>query len=368
MINVFKPDIWDEEIEAVTEVLRSGWVAMWPKVEEFEKKFAEYIWTKYALATNSCTAALHLALSVCEIENQEIITTPMTFVSTNHAILYNNWIPVFTDIEKDTLNIDVSKIEKNITNNTKAIILVHYWGHACDTDKVLELAQKHNLKVVEDCAHSTWWKYKWKMLWSIWDLGCFSFHWVKNMTTWDGWMVTTNNKEYYEKIKKLRWVWMDNDTFSREKSEWYNWYFNIDCLWYKYHMNDISAAIWIEQLKKVNNMNKRRKEITEKYNKELNNIKWLELPVIKDYADSANHNYVIKINCRNELNKYLAWKWISTWVHYIPNNHYEMYKKYWKPTPISDNVWTKILSLPIYPALKESEQDIIINEIKSFIN
>jgi len=368
MINVFKPNIWEEEIQAVTEVLKSGWVAMWPKVEEFEKNFAEYVWVKYALAMNSCTAALHLALNVCEVEGKEIITTPMTFVSTNHAILYNRWIPVFTDIERDTLNINIKEIEKNITSNTKAIMLVHFWGHACNIDEVLELAKKYNLKVIEDCAHSTWWKYKWKMLWSMWDLGCFSFHGVKNMTTWDGWMITTNNKEYYDKLKKLRWVWMDKDTFDREKSDGYSWYYNIDCLGYKYHMNDIAAAIWVEQLKKVDAMNSRRREISEKYTLELNNINLLELPVMKDYASSSNHNYVIKTEYRNELNEYLAWKGISTGVHYIPNNHYNMYKGYWKDTPITEEVWTQLLSLPIYPTLTHSEQDEVINEIKNFIS
>lgn len=368
MINVFKPNIWDEEINAVTEVLKSGWVAMWPKVTKFEDDFSNYVWSDYSLAMNSATAALHLALMVLWIEKKEVITTAMTFVSTNHAILYNNWIPVFTDIERDTLNISPEEIEKNITKNTKAIMVVHYWGHSCDMDKIMAIAKKYNLKVVEDCAHAAWAKYKWKMLWTIWDIGTFSFHWVKNMTCWDGGMLVTNNKEYYEKIKKLRWVWMDKDTFDRENGKWYSWYYDIDCLGYKYHMNDIAAAIWIEQLKKLDWMNARRREISERYNKELSWINWLELPVMKDYTDSSNHNYVVKCDYRNELNEFLAWKWISTWVHYIPNNHYDMYKKYWNDTPITEEVWTKLLSLPVYPTMTDKELDIVIDEIKNFMN
>lgn len=368
MINVFKPNLWQEEINAVTEVLKSWWVAMWPKVSEFENNFSAYLWWEhYSLAMNSATAALHLAFAVLWIEKKEVITTAMTFVSTNHAILYSQWIPVFTDIERNTLNIDPNEIEKNITKNTKAIIVVHYGWHACDMDAIMTIAKKYNLYVIEDCAHAAWWEYKGKKLWTIGDIGTFSFHGVKNMTTWDGWMLVTKNKEWYEKIKKLRWVWMDKDTFDRENSNSYSWYYNIDCLWYKYHMNDINAAIWIEQLKKLDQMNKRRREITEIYNKELSDLKWIELPIMKDYSNNANHNYVIKTSYRNELNSYLSNFDISTWVHYIPNNHYEMYKSFGNNTPITEEVWTKLLTLPLYPTLTNEEVYFVVEKIKSFI-
>lgn len=366
MISVFKPYLWEEEINAVAEVLRSWWVAMWPKVEEFEKRFAEYIGVDYALAMNSATAALHLAAMVCDIEWKEVITTPMTFVSSNHAILYNRGIPVFTDIERDTLNISVTEIEKNITPSTRAIIPVHYGGHACDMDAIMEIARKYNLKVIEDCAHATWGKYKWKSLGTIGDIWCFSFHWVKNMTTWDGGMVVTNNKEYYEKIRKLRWVGMDKDTHDREKWGEYSWYYNIDCLGYKYHMNDINAAIGLEQLKKLSFTNGRRKEITQMYNEWLKNIDWIELPVLREYAESAHHNYVIKTPYRNELNQYLAKLEISTGVHYIPNNFYEMYKIYGNATPITHEVWEKVLTLPLYPSLTDDDVALVINSIRKF--
>lgn len=366
MINVFKPYLWDEEINAVAEVMRSGWVAMGPKVEEFEKRFAEYVGSEYALAMNSATAALHLAAIVCDLEGKEVITTPMTFVSSNHAILYNQGIPVFTDIERDTLNISASEIAKNITPKTWAIIPVHYGWQSCDMDAIMELARKHNLKVIEDCAHATGGKYKWKMLGTIGDMWCFSFHGVKNITTGDGGMLVTNNKEYYEKIKKLRWVGMDKDTHDREKGGQYAWYYNIDCLGYKYHMNDINAAIWIEQLKKLPFTNGRRKQITEMYNEWLKGIDWIELPVLRDYAESAHHNYVIKTPYRNELNEYLAKLEISTGVHYIPNNFYDMYKQYGNPTPIAHEVWEKVLTLPLYPSLSDEDVALVIASIRKF--
>ncbi|MBU0899803.1 DegT/DnrJ/EryC1/StrS family aminotransferase, partial [bacterium] len=160
MIPVFKPSFNDEELEALKEPFKSGWIGLGPITTEFEKKFANYIGVKYAVATNSCTASLHLALRLMEIENYEVITTPMTFVSTNHAILYNNGIPVFTDIYSDTLNINVDEIKKNITNKTKAIITVHYGGHSCDMDLILEIAKKYDLKVIEDVAHGCGGEYK----------------------------------------------------------------------------------------------------------------------------------------------------------------------------------------------------------------
>ena len=293
------------------------------------------------------------------VTNPELVTACFLSPSADETTLRLLWsAPIFHTTVHDNPEEEDAKVYINDGVNSYQMMYNH--------SRQLYAINNNNLKIVEDCAHSTWWKYKWKMLWSMWDLGCFSFHGVKNMTTWDGWMITTNNKEYYEKLKKLRWVWMDKDTFDRENSEGYSWYYNIDCLGYKYHMNDISAAIWIEQLKKVDAMNKRRREISEKYNRELINVDWIELPVMKNYADSSNHNYVIKVKNRNELNKYLAEKWISTGVHYIPNNHYNMYKKYWNDTPVTEEIWTKLLSLPIYPTLTEIEQDEVIKEIKNF--
>lgn len=367
MINVFKPALWEEEVMAVSQVLRSGWIGMGPKVSEFEGSFSSYLgWEVYSLAMNSATAGLHLAVMMLGVEGYEVITTAMTFVSTNHAILYNGGIPVFTDIQRDTLNIDPDQIEKNITSRTKAIIVVHYGGHACDMDRIMDIARKHNLYVIEDCAHAAWWEYKWKKLWTIGDISVFSFHGVKNMTTGDGGMVVTKNKEWFEKIKKMRRVGMDKDTFDRWKTNNYSWYYNIDGLGYKYHMNDIAAAIGIEQLKKLDQMNARRREITNRYNSELGSLDWLELPGMKDYSNNANHNYVIKTPYRNELNAYLADHGISTGVHYIPNNHYEMYKEFGNSTPITEEVWQSLLTLPLYPMLTDEEQSFVIEKIKNF--
>ena len=170
MIPVFKPSFGEEELEALREPFRTGWIGLGPKTKEFEEKFAKYIGTKYAVALNSGTAALHLAFKILEIEGMEVITTPMTFVSTNHAILYNQGTPVFADIEPDTLNIDPEEIKKNITSKTKAIVVVHYGGHACDMDPIFKMARSKGIRIVEDAAHGCGGEFKGQKLGSLGDV------------------------------------------------------------------------------------------------------------------------------------------------------------------------------------------------------
>ena len=370
IIPVFRPSMGQEEIKAVAKVIQSGWIGLGPKTEEFEKKFANYVGAKYAVALNSATAALHLAFMLLDIRGKEVITTPMTFISTNHAILYNGGRPVFTDICRDTLNIDPLEIKKNITKNTKAIVVVHYGGHACQMEEILDIAKKNNLYVVEDAAHACGAWYKDKKLGTLGDIGCFSFHAVKNLATADGGMLVTDNKEWYDRVKKLRWVGISKDTWAREeiqnKHSRYSWYYHVEELGFKCHMNDINAAIGLVQLKKLDALNRKRRMLSRRYNEKFGELKWLESPVEKNYAKSSLHNYAIKTDYRNELNDFLSKKGISTSVHYIPNNHYPMYKKFGRPTPIAEEVWTKLLLLPLYPDMTVRQQDRVISCIKEF--
>jgi len=365
MIPVFRPSFGEEELEALRETFRTGWIGLGPKTKEFEEKFAAYIGTKFAVAVNSGTAALHLALKVLNVEGMEVITTPMTFISTNHAILYNDAIPVFADIEPDTFNISPVEIEKNISVKTKAILVVHYGGHACDMDPILELARDRNIYVVEDAAHGCGGEYKGQKLGSLGSLGCFSFHAVKNMSTGEGGAITTNDPELYGRLLKLRWMGISRDTWSREEEDRkYSWYYNVEEVGFKYHMNDISASIGLVQLGKLDKMNQRRKELTERYNEGLRGLEWLEIPIVRHYAKSSYHNYVIRTEKRDYLNAYLKEKGISTGVHYIPSNHYEMYLTFKGCTPVSDSIWRKVLTLPLFPDLRYEEVDFIIHEIE----
>lgn len=370
MIPVFRPSMGDDEINAVAEVIRSGWIGLGPKTQEFEEKFAHYIGVKYAVGLNSATAGLHLGLMVMDVNGGEVITTPMTFVSTNHAILYNNAVPVFCDIEADTLNIDSSKIEQLVTEKTKAIVLIHYGGYACDMDPIIAIANKYNLKVIEDAAHGCGGEYRGQKLGSLSDIGVFSFHAVKNLATGDGGMITTDDTQIYERLKKLRWLGISKDTFSREEHDnrRYSWYYNVEEIGYKYHMNDIQAALGLVQLAKLEKTNKRRAEIVAQYNEGLKNSDWIERPVKKDYMNKpACHNYVIKCDHRDELNDYLKQQGISTGVHYVPSNHYEMYRDCRGKTPVSSDVWKRLLTLPLFPDLTDSEAGKVIDAISKFI-
>lgn len=371
MIPVFKPSYGKEEIASITEVLESGWSGLGPKTAEFENQFAVFIGTSHAVALNSCTAALHLALKVAQAEGGEVITTPMTFISTNHAILYNNATPVFADIEEDTLNICPEEIEKLITKKTKAIVVVHYGGHAADLEAILKIAKKYKLTLIEDCAHACGGEYKGKKLGSFGDLACFSFHAVKNLSCGDGGMLSTNRAELNTRIRKLRWMGISKDTWMRSEIEKkYSWYYTVEEVGFKYHMNDITASIGLSQLKKLHKMNERRRQITEIYNKEFSSLSWMKTPIEKNYTKGSCHNYCIQIpeKLRDSFMEYLAEKEISTSVHYYPNHLYKLYKPFYRHLPVAEKVWKKIVLLPLYPDLTELELSMIIESVKGFSN
>lgn len=369
MIPVFRPSMGDEEIESVAETLKSGWIGLGPKVGEFERKFAEYIGVKYAVGLNSCTAALQLAINALGINSGEVITSPITFVSTAHAILYNGATPVFAEIQEDTLNIEPEDIERRITPRTKAIIPVHFGGHPCDMDEILSIAKKHHLHIIEDAAHACGAEYKGKRAGALGDLGCFSFHAVKNIATGDGGMITTNNKEIYERLLKIRWLGINKDTYQRNL-EGYDWYYDVECLGFKAHMNDIIASIGLVQLKKLDKMNARRRDIVNRYNEEFKNLEWMETPVERHYVKSSLHNYVIKVNKRdrNKLICHLARKGVSASVHYMPLFLHPFYKELEvnNNCPVAEKVWRKLVTLPLYPDMSDAEVEMVISSAKSW--
>lgn len=370
MIPVFRPKINKEEIlQELGKVFDSGWIGLGPKTAEFEEKFANYIGVKYAVGVNSATAALHLACYVLGLkEGTDVIVPSMTFVSTALAPLYCGAAPVFADIEEDTLCIDPIDIEKKVTFKTKAIIPVHYGGHACRMDKIIEIANKHNLWVIEDAAHGCGGKYKDAMLGSIGTMGCFSFHAVKNLPTGDGGMITTNDEELYNELKELRWVGIDTGTSDRTSRKSYTWQYSINKLGFKYHMNDITATIGIGQLKLLEEHNLIRRKYSKKYDEAFKGIWWIETPVEKDYAYSARHNYVVKVPMRNELNEYLCTKGISTGVHYKPLHHFKVFHNVNanRQLPVTERVWQKLLTLPLYPAMTEDEFEKVVSEVIKF--
>lgn len=380
MIQVFKPSLGEEEVEGLREIFKTGWIGLGPKTAEFENRFADYVGAKYAIGVNSATAALHLACLVSGIgPGDEVLVPTMTFISTAHAPAYCGASPVFVDIEPDTLNISVEDVQRKITTKTKAIIPVHYGGHACQMEEIWEIAEKNHLIVIEDAAHACGSKYMGQPIGGLerTNITTFSFHAVKNLATGDGGMITTNNVEIVRALKQSRWVGIDKSTWDRTEDATmelesgirryasYGWYYEVYDLGYKYHMNDITAVIGLAQLNKLDKANARRREITEIYNRAFEGVDWIERPVEKEYTRSALHNYVIKTPHRDKLNLYLKEKGIATGVHYMPIHLQPYYRRQFKVTlPAAERVWTQLLTLPLYPDLLDSEVDFVIKSIK----
>lgn len=367
MIQVFKPFMGQEECNAVAEVLKSGWIGLGPKTAEFEQEFAKFIGVKYVVGVNSCTAALDLALKLLGIRHgDEVIVPTMTFVSTAHIVAYNLATPIFADVDEKTLAIDLEDIKRKITLRTKAIIPVHYSGRTCDMDALKEIAGDM-IAIIEDAAHACGAEYKGKKCGSLGDIGCFSFHAVKNLAMGDGGALTLNNQQMCERAKRMRWLGIDKGTWDRtkmDKSYWWEYFVNEIGL--KCHMNDIQASIGLVQLKKLESMNKRRREIVKMYTEGLKDIDGIETPPedTKDYKSSW-HIYCIKCNKRDDLSAYLEKKGIGTGVHYKPIHTYPCYGN--KPClPVAERVFKKILSLPMHPGLSDRDVVRIVGLIRNF--
>jgi perosamine synthetase len=376
-IQVFKPSLGEEEIEALREIFKTGWIGLGPKTAEFEEKFAAYVGAKYAVGMNSATAALHLAIAAFGIgPGDEVLVPTITFVSDAHVVLYCGATPVFVDVEPDTLCISLEDAQRKITERTRAIIPVHYGGHPCEMDELHGIADRHRLIVIEDASHACGSEYKGRRIGGLSDATCFSFHAVKNLATADGGMVTTDRVEIFRALRQLRWVGIDKSTWDRTEESTmelesgirryasYGWYYEVHDLGYKYHMNDIAAVIGLVQLSKLEKANARRREIVERYNRAFEGVDWIERPIEKEYVRSALHNYVIKTPYRDKLNLYLKEKGIATGVHYMPIHLQPYYRKQFNVTlPVAERIWTQLLTLPLYPDLTDKEVNFVIESI-----
>jgi perosamine synthetase len=390
-----QPSIEKEEISEVINVLRSGWITTGPKVKLFEKEFGKYIGCKHAIAVNSCTAAMHLALEAIGIkEDDEIITSPMTFATTAEVIRYFKAKPVFVDIDPMTMNLNVEALNDIIKRKysaknkgkLKAIIPVHYAGYPCDMESITTMASEYNLKVIEDAAHAFPTRYRGKMIGTIGDITCFSFYATKTLTTGEGGMVTTENSEWAERIRIMSLHGISKDAWKRYTAEG-NWYYEIIAPGYKYNLTDIAAALGIVQLKKTNIFLKRRAQIANLYNKAFEDLLEMDIPNrnkgMKRRWEGKNgtkhswHLYVIKLNLeslkidRNSFINELKAKGIGTSVHFIPLHIHPYYRsKYgYKPEdfPMAYNTYKRIISLPIYPKMTDKDVARVIQAVLNII-
>jgi len=371
------PLIEEDDIAEVVDTLKSGWLAKGPKTMEFEKQFAEYVGAKYAVALNSCTAALHLSLVSAGIgEGDEVLTTPMTFASSANVVIHSGAKPVFVDIDSVTMNIDPKKIREKITSRTKAIIPVHIAGHPCEMDEIMVIAREHNLFVLEDAAHAVYTQYKGKTIGSIGDATAFSFYATKNLVTGEGGMVTTNNEDLYNKIRVMSSHGMSRNAWNRY-AEVGSWYYEILSPGYKDNMSDIMAGLGLSQLAKLERMQGIREVIADYYQAEFGKLPEIEVPVELDYARHAWHLYIIKLNLdklsidRGEFIEKLKEENIGTSVHFIPLHMHPYYRDTYGyksgDFPVAEGVFERIISLPLYPKMSMQDASDVVDAVKRVI-
>lgn len=362
-IPLFRPVVHEETVEAIGEVLRSGWLGLGPKTEVFEKAFAEYVGASYCVGLNSCTSALHLTLHLLNLSpGSEVITTPLTFVSTNHVILYEGCQPVFADIQPDTGNLDVNSVSERITERTGAIMLVHYGGYPCDLDEFYALARDRGIPIIEDCAHACGATYKGKRIGSHGDTHAFSFHAVKNLPMGGGGALTVRSEEHDSRLRKLRWLGIDSSTFQRTERRGYSWEYDVSEVGFNYHMNDIQAAIGLAQLPYLDEDNARRAEIAAQYRERLSNVPGVRLLQYENDRTSSFHLFCILADRRDALVDKLQAAGVDVGVHYRRNDQYPMYEEH--DLPNTECFWRSVISLPMHTELIDEQIDYVTDTIR----
>jgi len=370
-------DIGEEEIAEVVDTLRSGWLTTGPKTREFEERFSQYVDSKFAIAVNSCTAALHLALNAAGItEGDEVITTPLTFCSTVNVILFQRATPVLADIRLDDYDIDPAEVERRITPRTKAILPVHYGGQPCRMDELMDIARRHNLLVIEDAAHAVGAKYRGQPVGSIGDATAFSFYVIKNLTTGEGGMVTTNNPELAEKVRILRLHGMSHDAWKRYDARG-SWYYEVQMLGFKYNMSDIQAALGLHQLARLESFTERRAQIVAEYGRRFAALPELTLPQARPEVRHAWHLYPIRVDGerltigRDQFIEEMKERGIGTSVHFIPIHYHPYYQQTLglKPGdfPNTDKLFAGLLSLPLFPRMTDADVERVANAVEEIV-
>lgn len=358
----------EDDIKAVSDVLRADYITTGPKVDEFERVVADYVGAKYAVAVSSGTAALHIAVLALGIKaGDEVITSPITFAASSNCVLYCGGKPVFADIDNLTYNINPDDIESKINGNTKAIIPVHFTGQPCDMDKIHQIAKKYNLLIIEDAAHALGAKYKDKMIGSLSDMTVFSFHPIKHITTGEGGMAVTDNEELYNKLKLFRSHGIARDDSTEP------WYYEQLELGYNYRISDIQCALGISQMKKIDKFIKRRKEIANKYNDAFKNYKNIIIPHQLEDCDSSWHLYVIQLlqKDRDEIFNMLRQEGIGVNVNYIPVYKHPYYQKNGYDKVVchnAENFFSGALSIPIFPKMTNEEVNYVIDKLKNVLD
>jgi UDP-4-amino-4,6-dideoxy-N-acetyl-beta-L-altrosamine transaminase len=363
----------EKDIEEVTKILKSEWITTGPMVEKFEDAICEYIGCDYAVAVNSGTSALDIAVQCLNLpKGSEIITTPFTFAATSNSIVYNNLKPVFVDISKETRNINPDEIRKKITKKTKGISFVDFAGHPADIDEITEIAVEYDLCLIEDASHALGAEYKGRKIGNFADVTTFSFHPVKHITTGEGGMITIHNEELYEKLKMLR-----NHGINKETKERYGknatYAYDMKYLGRNYRITDFQCGLGLSQLKKLDKFIEKRQYLARLYNELLENVDFIESPVVKEYVNHVWHIYTILLDesiDRDTFFSYMRNKNVGVNVHYIPVYMHSYYIRNFnfnpEHYPVTEDVFKRIITLPLHPQVEDEDVEYIVTMVKNF--
>lgn len=364
----------DDDITSVVEVLKSDWLTQGPKVDEFERKVAEYCGVRYAVAMSNGTAALHAACAVAGVSRgDEAITTPITFAATANAVVYCGGRPVFADIREDTVNMDVKEVEGRISPKTKAILPVDFAGHPADLDEIGALAKDRGLIVIEDACHALGAEYRGRKIGSLSDMTVLSFHPVKHITTGEGGMVLTNNKGFYERLKTFRHHGIVKDNTAEGA-----WYYEIPVPGYNFRLTDVQCALGISQMRKLNRFVERRRQIAASFNRAFAGLEAVITPAESHDVKAAYHIYVIQLRPerlkvgRRAVFEALRAEGIGVNVHYVPVHLHPYYQRefgYKKDDfPRAEGYYERAITLPVFPQMNEKDVADVVGAVHKVIS
>jgi perosamine synthetase len=367
MIPVQRPYLGQEELNAVAKVFEGRWLGMGTVTRTFEDQLREFLGAKQVIAVSTGTAALHLAVEALDLgEEDEVIVPSLTFVASVQAILAARARPVFCEVSKETLNIDVPDVRRRVTARTKAIMPVHYGGLACDMDELLAFARERKIWVVEDAAHAFGSSYKGRKIGTLSDVTCFSFDPIKNVSCGDGGAIVTDNEELARRILPMRNVGIRQDSWIRQNAT-RSWYYEVVAPGYRYHLGNLNAAIGLAQLKRFETFKARKQNIVRRYQEAFEDVSGLALPV-RNLDETFPFFYVVRVleKRRDALIEHLKEREIGTGVHYIPNHLQPLFADLRVSLPTTEQLFEEILTLPLYFEMTDADVETVIAAVRGF--